>query len=80
MAEALGEVLELPVRSVSYDVAAEKWGPFVARFNYLDLPVSNKKAREQLKWEPRGPSFLEDIVHGSYRKVANGIKNKGANA
>ncbi|KAI0121335.1 putative NAD dependent epimerase/dehydratase [Xylariales sp. AK1849] len=74
MAEAVGEVMEVPVRSVTHKEAAEKWGQFLAFFNYFDTRASNKKAREQLHWEPKGPAFLDDIVKGSYRDVAFALK------
>ncbi|KAI1861797.1 hypothetical protein JX265_009300 [Neoarthrinium moseri] len=77
MAEAVGEVMEVPVRSISFGEAAEKWGEFLAFFNALETKVSFEKAKQQLHWLPKGVPFLEDIVRGSYRDVAAQMKAEG---
>ncbi|KAJ4488054.1 hypothetical protein J3R30DRAFT_3280650 [Lentinula aciculospora] len=74
MAEAIGKVVGVPVRSATYEEASEKWSPFLAMFNYLDVRGSNKKARELLGWKPEGVDYITDIISGSYVPVAAYLK------
>ncbi|KAJ3987122.1 hypothetical protein F5890DRAFT_850711 [Lentinula detonsa] len=74
MAEAIGKVVGVPVRSVTPEEAAQKWSPFLAMFNYLDVRSSNKKAREFLDWKPEGVDYITDIVSGSYAPIAAQLK------
>ncbi|KAF3020650.1 hypothetical protein E8E14_012534 [Neopestalotiopsis sp. 37M] len=78
MAEAVGKVMEVPTRGVTAEEAAEKWGQFLAFFVSIETKVSNEKAKNQLHWEPRGPGFLDEIVHGSYKVVAQDLKGHNA--
>ncbi|KAJ3755833.1 hypothetical protein FB446DRAFT_714741 [Lentinula raphanica] len=80
MAEAIGKLVGVPVRSVTFDEAAEKWTPFLAAFNYLDVRGSNKKAREMLDWKPEGTRYITDITSGSYVPVAAQLKKQKSNA
>ncbi|KAJ3935251.1 MAG: hypothetical protein NXY57DRAFT_531336 [Lentinula lateritia] len=75
MAEAIGKVVGVPVRSATFEEATEKWSPpILPIFNYLDVRGSNKKAKELLGWKPEGVDFITDIVSGSYVPVAAYLK------
>lgn len=75
LAEAIGAVLGLPVRSVSRDEAEEKWGKFLATiFNYENR-ASNRKAVERLGWEPREVDLITDIREGSFVEVAERLRS-----
>lgn len=64
IAEAIGERLGLPVASRG----REHFGWF-ADFAALDMSASSAATREQLNWNPRGPTLLEDLAQpGYYRK------------
>ncbi|KAJ3755832.1 hypothetical protein EV360DRAFT_85528 [Lentinula raphanica] len=76
MAEAIGKLVGVPVRSVSFEEAAEKWSPFLATVNYLDVRSSNKKAREMLDWKPEGIDYITDISSGSYVPIAAQMKEQ----
>jgi nucleoside-diphosphate-sugar epimerase len=78
MAEAVGQVMGVPVRSVCPEEGIQKMEPFVVAFSKADMMASNNKAREQLHWEPRGPKLLDDVVNGSYREVAAELKAQAA--
>ena len=74
MAEAIGEALQLPVRSVSRDEAEARWGQFVTAFVQFENRSSNRKAVEQLGWQPKGIDMLADIRSGSYRELAKKLR------
>ena len=60
IANAIGKGLKLPVVSLAPDEAAEHFGLF-SHFAALDMPASSLKTREALKWDPSGPTLLEDL-------------------
>jgi len=70
MAEAIGAVLKLPVRSVAREEAEGRWGPFLTLFVQLRNRASNLKAVQQLGWQPKEIDLLTDITAGSYREPA----------
>lgn len=70
LAEAIGAALELPVRSVDREEAEAKWGPFLTLFVQFENRASNRKAVQQLGWQPKGIDMLTDIQSGSYRELA----------
>lgn len=70
LAEAIGEALKLPVRSVSRKEAEVLWGPFLTAFVQYENRSSNRKAVQQLGWKPKGVDLLTDIRSGSYRELA----------
>ncbi len=74
MAEAIGETLQVPVRSVGRDEAAAVWGDFLAAFVLFENQPSNRKAIEQLGWQPTGVDMLTDVVSGSYRELAEKLR------
>ncbi|PLB47728.1 NAD(P)-binding protein [Aspergillus steynii IBT 23096] len=78
MATAIGEAAQVPVKSMTAEEAAGRWGPFLAAFYGLVNRASNKKAVEQLGWEPVGPSLLSEIQSGSYLAVVEEFKKAQA--
>jgi nucleoside-diphosphate-sugar epimerase len=52
LAEAIGAALELPVRSVSRKEAEAQWGQFLTAFVQFENRASNRKAVQQLGWQP----------------------------
>ncbi|WP_320073217.1 SDR family oxidoreductase [Nostoc sp. MG11] len=69
MAEAIGAVLQVPVRSVSREEAETKWGEFLTAFVQDPNRAANRKAVEQLGWQPKGVDMLTDIKSGSYQAM-----------
>jgi nucleoside-diphosphate-sugar epimerase len=74
MAEAIGSTLQVPVRSVSRDEAEAVWGQFLTSFVLFENQPSNRKAVEQLGWQPKGVDMLTDIRSGSYREMAGKLR------
>ncbi|WP_183576133.1 SDR family oxidoreductase [Mucilaginibacter sp. X5P1] len=67
IAEAIGKGLNLPVKSVSPEQAAEQFGWFAA-FAGIDCPASSKITQEQLNWKPTYATLLADLEKGIYFK------------
>ena len=65
IAEALGEVLGLPVTSVDPVDAAAHFG-VVGHFFGITMTASSARTRELLSWNPVGPGLLDDIRSGAY--------------
>lgn len=65
IAEALGEVLGLPVISIAPDDATSHFG-VVGHFFGQTMTGSSAHTRELLAWEPTGPTLIEDILVGAY--------------
>ncbi len=61
VAQALGQRLNLPVKSITQDEAAAHFG-WLAMFTSLDMPASSAKTQRALGWTPKGPSLLEDLA------------------
>lgn len=74
LAETIGAALELPVRSVSREEAEAKWGEFLTAFVQEPNRASNRKAVQQLGWQPKGIDMLTDIRSGSYRELAEKLR------
>ncbi|KAI1087340.1 putative NAD dependent epimerase/dehydratase [Rostrohypoxylon terebratum] len=71
LAEAISEVTGVPVKQYTFAEAAEKIGPFFARFLCSSSRASSAKAKKELGWEIKEKvGILEDIKHGSYVAVA----------
>ncbi|MDX6252697.1 MAG: hypothetical protein QOF10_6057 [Kribbellaceae bacterium] len=70
IAEAIGRGLDLPVRSVEADQAAE-YVDFLAPFVALDNPTSAARTRELLDWRPTHPGLLDDLADGHYFRTAD---------
>jgi len=67
IAEAIGQQLNLPVRSISAEEGAAHFGWF-AHMVAIDCPVSNRWTQEQLNWHPSHPFLLADIENGVYTR------------
>ncbi len=65
IAEAIGVQLNLPVKSITSEEAAEHFGWF-AHMAAIDCPTSSKWTQEQLNWHPSYPLLLADIENGVY--------------
>lgn len=65
IADALGDALDLPIRSVAPEDAVDHFG-FIGRFFALDMPSSSTRTRELLDWTPTGPTLEQDIAAGGY--------------
>ncbi|MFE7169814.1 SDR family oxidoreductase [Streptomyces sp. NPDC057616] len=61
LAEAIGEVLAMPVESAP----PERFG-LVGRLFALDMPSSSAQTRERFGWKPTHPSLLADLAAGDY--------------
>ena len=60
IAEAIGDALGLPARSIAPDQAADHFG-WLAPFAQSDGPVSSALTRERLGWRPREIGLLDDV-------------------
>ena len=65
IAEAIGHGLNVPVTSLSPEQAQEHFG-FFGFFAGRDSRVSSARTREQLGWNPTGPSLLTDLANMRY--------------
>lgn len=65
IAAAIGQRLDLPVRSIAPEEAQAYFG-WLAMFAGHDMPASSEKTREKLGWEPTGPGLLEDLARLSH--------------
>jgi nucleoside-diphosphate-sugar epimerase len=74
LAEAIGAALQVPVRSVSREEAEAIWGKFLTAFVQFENRASNRKAVQQLGWQPKGIDLLTDIRSGSYREMAEKLR------
>ncbi len=74
LAEAIGAALKLPARSVSREEAETRWGQFLTAFVQFENRSSNRKAFQQLGWQPKGIDMLTDIRSGSYRELAEKLR------
>src|SRR5947208_3934562 len=53
----------------SHDEARARLGDYFAEVLLLDQGTAASKARTQLGWQPSHPGLVDDLQHGSYRKV-----------
>ncbi len=60
IATAIGERLNLPVRSIPHDALVDHFGGF-SFFIRSDCPASNTATRALLGWEPTGLGLIDDI-------------------
>lgn len=65
IAEALGDRLGLPARSISPEDAEAHFGWMSMMFS-ADVSASSDITRATLDWEPTGPTLLADIGAGAY--------------
>ncbi|KAF4612810.1 hypothetical protein G7Y89_g15563 [Cudoniella acicularis] len=78
VAEAVGTLLNVPVRSVTKEEAVkdENLGPILTLFLGMECRSSNKKAREELGWKPTGIDLPTDVAQGSYKESAAMLSQK----
>ncbi|MVM34584.1 NAD-dependent epimerase/dehydratase family protein [Spirosoma sp. HMF4905] len=65
IAEAIGNQLNIPVKSIAPEAAAEHFGWF-AHMAAIDCPASSKLTQERLNWHPTHSTLLADITNGVY--------------
>jgi nucleoside-diphosphate-sugar epimerase len=65
IAEAIGARLGVPVTSVAPAEAVEHFG-FIGQFFGRDMASSSALTRTTYRWEPTGPTLVEDIASGAY--------------
>ena len=65
IAEAIGQGLGLPVRSIAPDDAVAHFG-FLGTFFAMDLSSTSAITQDLLGWTPGGATLLEDLAAGSY--------------
>ncbi|WP_313049770.1 SDR family oxidoreductase [Stenotrophomonas cyclobalanopsidis] len=66
IAEVVATGLDVPVRSITQEEAAEIFGWF-ALFAGMDLPASSALTQQRLGWQPGGPTLLQDLQAMDYR-------------
>lgn len=60
MVDVIGRRLDLPVKSIGTDEVDAHFG-WLASFVKHDAPASSVQTREQLGWNPAGPTLLADL-------------------
>jgi len=60
IAEAIGRRLQIPVKSIAREEAAEYFG-WLAMFADHDMRASSAQTRKKLGWEPTGPGLIADL-------------------
>ncbi len=65
IAEAIGRLQGVPVRSLSLEEASSHFGPTVS-FVTGDGPASSALTRDWLGWTPTGNGMIADLNHGTY--------------
>lgn len=74
--EAIGQVLRVPVKSISVEEAEARWGAFAVMFLNRENRASNRKAMQELGWKPKEAGLLQDITEGGYVEVAAQLLRK----
>jgi nucleoside-diphosphate-sugar epimerase len=65
IADVIGRNLDIPVRPLEPDAAAEYFG-FLAPLVQMDSSASSSRTRELLGWTPKQPGLIDDINEGHY--------------
>jgi nucleoside-diphosphate-sugar epimerase len=76
LAQAMGSILDLPVKSVKFEDALATYGKFLTDFLCAVNRASSAKAVKMLGWQPREIGILEDIRTGSYVAVAQELRKE----
>lgn len=76
LAEAIGEILDVPTQSMPYEEVQAKYPKpgFLAGFLSLENRASNAKAIGELAWKPKERGILEEIRLGSYAELAKTMR------
>jgi hypothetical protein len=61
-------------RSHGREEAEAIWGKFLTAFVQFENRASNRKAVQQLGWQPKGMDMLTDIRSGSYGEMAEKLR------
>ncbi|KAF2231497.1 putative NAD dependent epimerase/dehydratase [Viridothelium virens] len=75
LAGAIGEVIKVPVRSVSREEAVKKLGPFLPMILTHENRSASRKAMGQLGWQPKEVDRLTDTTRGSYVAFAEKLRS-----
>ncbi|WP_184547193.1 SDR family oxidoreductase [Mucilaginibacter sp. FT3.2] len=67
IAEAISKQLNIPVKSITPETAAEHFGWF-SHMAAIDCPASSSWTQEHLNWHPSHSTLLADIENGVYTK------------
>ncbi|GAB2554923.1 SDR family oxidoreductase [Rhodanobacter koreensis] len=65
IAKAIGAGLNVPVKSIAPEEAADHYG-WLAAFADMDLPASSAWTRQVLDWHPTGPGLIADLERMDY--------------
>lgn len=60
IAEAIGQRLKLPVKSIAPEETQAFFG-WLSMFAAHDMPASSTQTREKLGWQPTGPGLIADL-------------------
>lgn len=81
IADAIGEVLHVPVKSLTPEEATQKLGPVFSKFLGSENRSSSAKAKRELGWEIKEKvGILDEIRSGSYAQLAKDILSGAAGA
>jgi nucleoside-diphosphate-sugar epimerase len=69
IAAVIGRHLQVPVESISTDVAEEHFA-WLAGFLGVDIPASSALTRELTGWQPTEPGLIEDLDQDHYFEPA----------
>lgn len=73
IAENIGRHLDVPVKSVTAEEAADHFGMPFALFAQLNAPASSAGTRQRFGWRPTEPGLIADIDQGHYFTVRNDL-------
>jgi nucleoside-diphosphate-sugar epimerase len=65
IAEAIGRGLDLPVKSIPADQAADHFG-WIGPIFAADCPTSSEKTQREMDWHPTHNTLIEDLDAGYY--------------
>ncbi len=65
IAEAIGQGLDVPTKSIAPEDAFDHFGP-LGHFAGMDCQVTTAITRELLGWKATGPTLIEDLDEGHY--------------
>jgi len=66
LATAIGDLVQVPALSISFEDAVARCGPVKAGLVSTANRASNRKAVERLRWRPQGPDLLTEVRTGTY--------------
>lgn len=75
---AIAEALGIPTRSLTHEESMKQLGRLFTNIQVKGNRASSTKAKEELGWQPKEIGICDDIRSGSYRAVAEEIKQKSA--